>query len=81
MIVPPEFIVGAILLIAGCYGAAFPRDTTYLTRLINLEVAEFGFVLIMLTFSETLALITFIAVNIVTTLILVRVIEKKEAAS
>ncbi|HJJ50393.1 MAG TPA: DUF2107 family protein [Methanocorpusculum sp.] len=64
----------------GVLFTAFPREKTYLTRLINMEVAEFGLVFIMLTFSETLALVTFVAVNIVTTLIFVRVIEKKEAS-
>jgi energy-converting hydrogenase A subunit E len=45
-----------------------------------MEVAEFGLVFIMLGFNETLALVTFVAVNVVTTLIFVRVIEKKEGA-
>ncbi|HJJ43292.1 MAG TPA: DUF2107 family protein [Methanocorpusculum sp.] len=80
MIIPIEFIVGCILLLLGVLFTAFPREKTYLTRLINMEVAEFGLVFIMLTFSETLALVTFIAVNIVTTLIFIRVIEKKEAS-
>ncbi|HKM41037.1 MAG TPA: DUF2107 family protein [Methanocorpusculum sp.] len=79
MIVPTEFIVGGILLLAGVIFTAFPHDKKYLTRLINMEVAEFGLVFIMIGFSETLALVTFIAVNVVTTLIFVRVIEKKEA--
>ncbi|HJJ35488.1 MULTISPECIES: DUF2107 family protein [Methanocorpusculum] len=80
MILPYEFLIGCILLLAGVIFTAFPREKTYLTRLINLEVAEFGLVFIMLGFNETLALVTFVAVNIVTTLIFVRVIEKKEAA-
>ncbi|NLC90496.1 MAG: DUF2107 family protein [Methanocorpusculum parvum] len=80
MILPYEFLIGCILLLAGVIFTAFPREKTYLTRLINLEVAEFGLVCIMLGFNETLALVTFVAVNIVTTLIFVRVIEKKEAA-
>ncbi|MEA5037861.1 hypothetical protein SDC9_35868 [bioreactor metagenome] len=78
MILPYEFLIGCILLLAGVIFTAFPQDKTYLTRLINLEVAEFGLVFIMLGFNETLALVTFVAVNIVTTLIFVRVIEKKE---
>ncbi len=78
MIVHPEFIVGCILLLVGVIFTAYPRDKTYLTRLINMEVAEFGLVFIMLSFNETLALVTFVAVNVVTTLIFVRVIEKKE---
>ena len=80
MILPLEFLVGCILLLLGVLFTAFPREKTYLTRLINMEVTEFGLVFIMLTFSETLALVTFVAVNIVTTLIFVRVIEKKEAS-
>ena len=80
MILPYEFLIGCILLLAGVIFTAFPREKTYLTRLINLEVAEFGLVFIMLGFNETLALVTFVAVNIVTTLIFVRVIEEKEAA-
>lgn len=73
-----EFILGCILLIAGGLFTAFPRDKRYITRLINIEVAEFGLVLIMLSLSEVLALVTFIAVNIVSTFIFVRLIEKKE---
>lgn len=80
MIVQPEFVVGCILLLAGVIFTAYPREKTYLTRLINMEVAEFGLVFIMLSFNETLALVTFVAVNVVTTLIFVRVIEKKEGS-
>lgn len=80
MILPYEFLIGCILLLAGVIFTAFPREKTYLTRIINLEVAEFGLVFIMLGFNETLALATFVAVNIVATLIFVRVIEKKEGA-
>lgn len=80
MNLPVEFIIGCGLLIAGVIFTAYPRDRRYLTRLINMEVAEFGMVFIMLGFDEMLALATFIAVNIVATLIFVRVIEKQEAA-
>lgn len=73
-----EFILGCILLIVGGIFAAFPRDRRYITRLINLEVAEFGLVFIMLAFSEVLALVTFVAVNVVSTFIFVRLIEKNE---
>ncbi len=72
------FILGCILLIAGCLFVAFPRDKRYITRLINLEVAEFGLVLIMFSMSEVLALVTFVAVNVVSTFIFVRLIEKNE---
>ena len=73
-----EFILGCILLIAGGLFTEFPRDRRDITRLINIEVAEFGLVLIMLSFSEVLALVTFVAVNVVSTFIFVRLIEKKE---
>ncbi|MDO5845229.1 MAG: DUF2107 family protein [Methanocorpusculum sp.] len=73
-----EFVLGCILLIAGIIFTAFPQNKKYITRLINMEVAEFGLVFIMLGFSEMLALVTFVAVNVVTTLIFVRLIEKKE---
>lgn len=73
-----EFVLGCILLIAGIIFIAFPQNKKYITRLINMEVAEFGLVFIMLGFSEMLALVTFVAVNVVTTLIFVRLIEKKE---
>ena len=49
MIIPIEFIVGCILLLLGVLFTAYPREKTYLTRLINMEVAEFGLVFIMLT--------------------------------
>lgn len=78
--IPPEFAIGCVLLLIGVIATAYPRDRTYLTRLINMEVAEFGLVFIMIGFDEMLALVTFVAVNIVTTLIFVRLIEKKEAA-
>ncbi|MDU9375620.1 hypothetical protein McpSp1_01970 [Methanocorpusculaceae archaeon Sp1] len=74
-----EFIIGCVLLLIGVAATAYPRDKTYLTRLINMEVAEFGLVFIMLAFDEMLALVTFVAVNIVTTLIFVRLIEKQQA--
>ena len=73
-----EFIIGCILLLAGAICTAFPRDRRYITRLINIEVAEIGLVFIMLSFSEVLALVTFVAVNVVSTFIFVRLIEKKE---
>ncbi|HJJ88756.1 MAG TPA: DUF2107 family protein [Methanocorpusculum sp.] len=74
-----EFIIGFFLLLVGVIRTAYPHDSTYLTRIINMEVAEFGLVFIMLTFDEMLSLVTFIAVNIVTMLIFVRLIEKREA--
>lgn len=73
-----EFIIGCLLLVFGTAVTALQKNQTYIQRLINMEAAEFGLVFIMLEFNEILALVTFVAVNVVTTLIYVRLLEKKE---
>jgi len=73
----PEFFAGLILLIIGTWVTAFPRDQEYLTRLINLEIPAFGLLLVALSFDETLALLTFIAVSTLTTFVLVLLIERR----
>ncbi|ABD41804.1 membrane-bound hydrogenase subunit ehaE [Methanospirillum hungatei JF-1] len=73
----PEFFAGLILLIIGTWITAFPRDREYLTRLINLEIPAFGLLLVALSFDETLALLTFIAVSTLTTFVLVLLIERR----
>ncbi|KAF5086929.1 EhaE family protein [Methanospirillum purgamenti] len=73
----PEFFIGLILLIIGTWVSAFPRDREYLTRLINLEIPAFGLLLVALSFDETLALLTFIAVSTLTTFVLVLLIERR----
>ena len=75
----PVFILGIALLIIGAIAVAFPARKTYLTRLINLEIAGFGLLFVMLEYDETLALITFLTVSAVSTFIFVRILEKKEA--
>ncbi|HOB18029.1 MAG TPA: DUF2107 family protein [Candidatus Methanoculleus thermohydrogenotrophicum] len=76
----PEFILGCIILIIGVIAAAFPRPKTYLSRLISLEIPGLGLLLIMIAYDEMLALLTFVAVTAISTFVLVRVIERKEAA-
>jgi energy-converting hydrogenase A subunit E len=78
--VNPEFILGIIILGIGVIAAAFPRKKTYLNRLINLEIPAFGLLLIMLSYDETLALLTFVAVTGISTFVLVRVLERREMA-
>lgn len=73
----PDFFIGLILLIIGTWVSAFPRDREYLTRLINLEIPAFGLLLVALSFDETLALLTFIAVSTLTTFVLVLLIERR----
>jgi len=72
-----EFILGALLLVFGTFIVAFPREKDYVTRLISLEVPAWGLLLVMLSFDETLALLTFIAVTAISTFVLVRVIERR----
>lgn len=76
----PEFILGAFLLLGGTIAAAFPRPRTYLNRLINLEISSWGLLLLMLSYNEALALLTFGGVSALTVYIFVRVLQKKEAA-
>lgn len=73
----PEFYVGFIILLVGTWVSAFPKDREYLTRLINLEIPGFGLLLIALSFDETLALFTFIAVSTISTFVMVLLIERK----
>ncbi len=75
----PEFIIGLIVLVTGALAVAFPRPAAYLTRLINLEIPAFGLLLIMLSYNEALAVLTFGAISVISTFIYVRIIQKKEA--
>jgi len=77
----PEFVIGLIVLVAGSVAVAFPQPKDYLTRLINLEIPAFGLLLVMLSYNEALALLTFGAISVLSTFIYVRVIQKKEAAA
>lgn len=76
-----EFILGLAILIIGVVAVGFPRDRSHLTRLINLEIPAFGLLLIMLSFDETIALLTFIAVTAISTFVLVRVLERRRGGS
>lgn len=74
----PELILGFILLIVGVAAAAFPRERDYISRLIHVEVASTGLMLVMLAYDETIALLTFVAVTAIATIVLIRVIERGE---
>jgi energy-converting hydrogenase A subunit E len=76
-----EFMLGLAILIIGVVAVGFPREKSYLTRLINLEIPAFGLLLIMLSFDETIALLTFIAVTAISTFVLVRVLERRREAA
>lgn len=72
------FYLGVILILFGVCAVAFPRDKRYLTRLLNLEISGFGLLFVLLSLNETIALMTVIAVNSVSTFIFVRIIERRQ---
>jgi energy-converting hydrogenase A subunit E len=74
----PEFLIGLAVLLIGTIAAAFPRPKNYLVQLINLEIPGWGLLLILLSYDEALALLTFGAVSVLSTFIYVRVMQKKE---
>jgi energy-converting hydrogenase A subunit E len=75
--VAPEFVLGLLLLVIGSIASAWPVPRTYLARLINLEIPAWGLLLVMLSYNEALALLTFGGVSALSTYIFVRVMEKK----
>jgi len=74
----PEFVLGLTLILIGTVASAFPRPKTYLVQLINLEIPAWGLLLVMLSYNEALALLTFGGVSALSTFIYVRVIHKQE---
>ena len=76
----PEFILGLFLILVGTVAVAFPREKTYLARLINLEIPGWGLLLVMLSYNEALALLTFGGVTALTVYLFARVLQKKEGA-
>lgn len=74
----PEFVLGLALILVGTVASGFPRPKTYLVQLINLEIPAWGLLLVMLSYNEALALLTFGGVSALSTFIYVRVIQKRE---
>ncbi|ADC68984.1 (NiFe)-hydrogenase-3-type complex Eha, membrane protein EhaE [Methanocaldococcus sp. FS406-22] len=67
--------IGYALLIIGALGTVVgPKVDNPLIRMLNVEVPAVGVALVFLTYDEALALMTFIAVNAVLSLILVRAV-------
>ncbi|WP_456472284.1 EhaE family protein [Methanocaldococcus sp.] len=67
--------IGYFLLIFGSLGAIFgPKVEDPFVRFLNVEVASMGVSLIFLSYDETLALMTYLAVNALLTIIIVRAI-------
>ncbi|MDK2929677.1 MAG: energy-converting hydrogenase subunit [Methanococcus sp.] len=71
--------VGYFLLIIGTVGAVIgPLTKDPFKRFLNIEVPAIGVCLIFLAYNQTLALMTFLGVNAILTLVLVRTIIKNE---
>lgn len=71
--------VGYFLLIVGTVGAVIgPLTKDPFKRFLNIEVPAIGVCLIFLAYNQTLALMTFLGVNAILTLVLVRTIIKNE---
>ncbi len=67
--------IGYLLLIIGIFGTVIgPKVDNPFIRMMNVEVLTVGVSLIFLAYDEALALMTFISVNAVLSLILVRAI-------
>jgi energy-converting hydrogenase A subunit E len=67
--------IGYVLLVIGTLGAVVgPKVNNPLIRMLNVEVPTIGVSLIFLAYDETLALMTFIAVNAVLSLVLIRAV-------
>jgi len=74
------FILGFVILALGVLSVAFVRPKTYVARLINLEIPAWGLLLIMLAYDEALALMTFVAVTAISTFVIVRLMEWRDAS-
>ncbi len=74
------FILGFVILALGVLSVAFVRPKTYVARLINLEIPAWGLRLIMLAYDEALALMTFVAVTAISTFVIVRLMEWRDAS-
>jgi energy-converting hydrogenase A subunit E len=74
------FILGLAILVIGVLSVAFVRPKTYVARLINLEIPAWGLLLVMLAYDEALALMTFVAVTAISTFVIVRLMEWRDAS-
>ncbi|MHC1626028.1 MAG: DUF2107 family protein [Methanoculleaceae archaeon] len=71
--------LGLVILAIGTLSASFPVPRSSLTRLINIEIASWGLLLIMLAYAEMLAVLTFTGVTAISTFVLVRIMERSGA--
>jgi energy-converting hydrogenase A subunit E len=74
------FALGLAILVIGVLSVAFVRPKTYVARLINLEIPAWGLLLVMLAYDEALALLTFVAVTAISTFVIVRLMEWRDAS-
>lgn len=73
-------VLGLAVIIIGVLAVAFVRPKTYVARLINLEIPAWGLLLVMLAYDEALAILTFVAVTAISTFVIVRLMEWRDAS-
>lgn len=75
-----SFYLGLILVLIGSLGVVFgPKTSTEpILRIINLTVPSTGVALIFLSYNYTLAMLTFLSVNPILYIIMIRAIIKLE---
>jgi energy-converting hydrogenase A subunit E len=73
------FYTGCALLILGSIGTVIgPGVKDPIIRTLNTEVAAVGVSMTFLTYNHTIALLTFVAATVITTMILLRAIVRLE---
>ena len=78
-VVVPTLYLGYSLLILGTLGVIIgPKTEDPLVRFLNVEIPTVGVMLVFLAYNLTLALMTYITVNVLITLVFIRTIIKRE---
>jgi len=78
-IVVSTLYLGYFLLIFGTLGVVVgPKTKDPLIRFLNVEIPAVGVMLIFLAYNQTLALMTYIAINSIIALVFIRTIIRKE---
>jgi energy-converting hydrogenase A subunit E len=73
------FYTGCALTLLGSVGTVIgPGVKDPIVRTLNTEIAAVGVSMIFLTYNHTLALLTFVAATVITTMILLRAIVRLE---
>jgi energy-converting hydrogenase A subunit E len=73
------FYAGCALVILGCIGTVIgPGVKDPIVRTLNTEVPAVGMSMILLTYNDTIALLTYIAATVLITMVLLRAVVRLE---